>query len=145
MFKIHTNQMDVFREREKTNFINRLVDYLLHAHPETEVKLPENQKAPLQSLPRAVLHAMVRGGVARAERYGMTWESNVTAFVVIMFIASPNFDGHPCVRRTLCRSETDPNLRLDMLWEETSDDIWDAVTTGYDASSWTLSVECNGC
>ncbi|AUX49084.1 uncharacterized protein SOCE26_106290 [Sorangium cellulosum] len=144
MFRIHTKQLEAFREQEKTSFINRVVAYLLHAHPDTEVKLDENRRVPLQRLPRAVLHAMVRGGVTRAERYGITWESNLTAFVVTMFTSAPNFDEHPCIRRHLATSEVDPNLRLDLLWEETSDEVWDAVSASYDAGSWALSEAHDG-
>jgi hypothetical protein len=81
---------------------------------------------------------MVRNGIARARRYGMNWESSLTAFVVLMFVAAPNFDEHPLIQRILRDDGAAPNERIDRLWEKTSEANWKTVEQDYDASAWSI-------
>jgi hypothetical protein len=41
------------------------------------------------------LRAMVKNGIARARRHGITLESSLVRFLLLMFQVAPNFDEHP--------------------------------------------------
>jgi len=132
---IRPEQFAAFDAVAEAAFVARLVRHLRDEEADEEVLLPSGPE-PVGGLPDATLEEMVRGGIARAESYGLTWESSVTAFVVLMFKAAPNFDAHPLVRRVLCDRALAPDERIDALWERITEETWDAVEEAYDADAW---------
>lgn len=71
------------------------------------------------------LLARVNVAIARALTYELTWDESITAFVAIMFVVAPTFDEQPAIRAVLRDERVPPNLRIDALWERTTDEDWD--------------------
>jgi hypothetical protein len=135
MLKIRPEQMDSFAETAQAAFVRRVAVYLREKHSEVIVELPDATLA-VKQIPEDMLCEMARRGVERAREYGMAWESSITAFVVLMFVAAPNFDDHPLIQRTLKDESIPPDSRIDQLWERTTDQNWEAVERGYDPQGW---------
>lgn len=138
MLKIRREQIKAFQPVADAAFVRRLAAHVRAEHAEAPVFLPEGETT-VELLTDERLHEMVGRGVERARAYGMTWESSITAFVVLMFVSAPNFDDHPLLRRVLKDEQTDPDLRIERLWEQTSDDNWEQVEQNYDARAWGLT------
>ncbi|MEW6210761.1 MAG: hypothetical protein AB1631_20520 [Acidobacteriota bacterium] len=135
MLIIKPEQMDAFKATADAAFVRRVASYLREKHGEVIVELP-NATMAVKQIPEDMLCEMARKGVERAREYGMTWESSLTAFVVLMFVTAPNFDDHPLIQRAMRDESIPPDLRIDQLWERTTDQNWEAVERGYDPQGW---------
>lgn len=142
MLKIRSEQFEVFQPVAEAAFVRRIVEYLREHHSDTVVQLP-NEVILVKQISDERLQAMVRNAVTRARSYGMDWESTVTAFVVLMFVAAPNFDRHPLIERVLRDERASANSRIDQLWERTSDENWEAARKNYDVTSWEADLQEN--
>jgi hypothetical protein len=140
MLRIRKTQLHVFQAAADAEFEWRVAEHLRVEHPDAGVRLPEGG-ALLSEIPEGRLLELVRGGIARARAYGMTWQSSITAFVVLMFVVAPNFDRHPLIRHVLTDSGVRPDERLDALWENTTQENWQAAADNYDPASWGTSEE----
>lgn len=137
MLTIRPEQFDAFSSVADAAFVRRLAVHLRENHGDVIVELP-NQTSTVKQLPDDVLWELVEKGIARARGYGMSWESTLTAFVALMFVAAPNFDDHPLIQRALKDDSVPPDSRIDHLWERTTDQNWEAVKRSYDPSGWGL-------
>ena len=135
MIKIRPEQSEAFQPVAEAAFVAEVVDYLRKTRPQEVVRLPGGQTT-IAEIPDEILSSMVRDGIARARKYGITWRSTLTGFVALMFISAPNFDDHPLLKRALLDNETDPNSRLDKLIQDSTEQNWEAVRQAYDASAW---------
>src|SRR5262245_48265176 len=135
MLKIRSEQMEAFQPVAEAAFVRRVVEHLREHQSATVIQFAD-EVVPLKQISDERLQAMVRTGIARARAYGMDWESSITAFVVTMFVAAPNFDKHPLIQRVLNDERVDSNSRMDELWERTSEDNWEAVKRTYDPAAW---------
>ena len=143
MLIIRPEQFEVFQPVAETAFVRRVVEHLRAHHADTVIQLP-NEVILIKQISNERLYEMVRFGITRARDYGMDWESSVTAFVVLMFIAAPNFDKHPLIQRVLKDERASVNARLDQLWERTSEENWEAVRRNYDPGAWEPGSERGG-
>ncbi|MDQ3684472.1 MAG: hypothetical protein M3430_02560 [Acidobacteriota bacterium] len=125
MLKIRPEQIEVFQPQAEVAFIERLMAHLRQEHASVVGRLPDD-----------VLKDMVESGLTRARQYGLTWESNLTAFVALMFEVAPNFDEHPLIQRILTDENVPPDDRIDVLIERTTEQNWEAAKEGYDADAW---------
>lgn len=139
MLIIRPEQFAAFKAVAETAFVTRLAERVREKHADVVIELPNGSSA-VKQLPDDVLQAMVEQGIARARGYGMSWESTLTAFVAIMFVAAPNFDEHPLIQRVLKDESAPPDSRIDQLWDRTSDQNWEAVERNYDPSAWGISA-----
>jgi hypothetical protein len=137
MLKIRREQFDVFQSVAEINFQKRLVDYLRVNHSDAVVHLSTG-RMPVSQIPEEILNQMVRGGIARARSYGMSWESSLSVFVVLMFVAAPNFNDSPSIQSVLLEEKLTPNERINQLWDRTSEQDWQMVEQHYDADAWHL-------
>lgn len=133
--RIRGKQMEAFRSVAEADFVARTAEHLRAEHADAPVRLPEGELA-LSEIPEERLLELVRRGVERARAYGMTWESSITAFVVLTFVVAPNFDQHPVIRHVLADPDVPADTRLDGLWEQTTEENWQAAAEAYDPSSW---------
>jgi hypothetical protein len=140
MLRIRSEQMEVFRPVAEEAFIIRVAEHLRDNHADVAVQVPDRVLV-VKQISEEMLHEMVRRGLARARQYGMNWESSLTAFVVLMFVAAPNFDRHALVQRVLKDERVEANSRIDQLWEKTSEENWQAVKENYDVAAWELGDE----
>jgi hypothetical protein len=134
-FRIRRDQIEAFSPTLKSLLVQRIHDHLLDAHPRAALRTA-NHDYSVSSMPATTAVGLISRGLDRAESYGLTWESNLMAFVVTMVLAAPNFDEHPDIRQILKRESMDPDLRFDHLWEETSDATWKEVQERYDPRAW---------
>ncbi|HVF51078.1 MAG TPA: hypothetical protein VNA19_13370 [Pyrinomonadaceae bacterium] len=135
MLTVRPEQLQVFQGVADDAFVERTVEYLRKNHADINVRLPSGEPT-VGEIADEQLRQMVRGGVARARRYGIQWESNLTAFVVLMFTAAPNFDQHPLIQLVLNSPQTPPESKIDRLWEDTTEENWQAVEAAYDPAAW---------
>lgn len=143
MLIIRPEQFEVFQPVAEAAFVRRIVELLREDHSDVVIQFP-NEVVLVKQLSDERLYSMVRVGIARAREYGMDWESSVTAFVVLMIVAAPNFDKHPLVQRVLKDERVEANSRIDQLWERTSEENWEAVRKNYDPAAWGPDSEGGG-
>jgi hypothetical protein len=138
--KIRPAQLQAFAPAAEADFERRVAEYLRGGHAEVSVTLPaagaDAQWVAVKDLDDETLVKMVRGGLARARSYGMTWESSLTSFVVLMFLVAPNFDEHPLIKRFLTDEGVEPDARVDELVAGASEGNWVAAKKGYDPGAW---------
>jgi hypothetical protein len=135
MLIIRPEQREAFKETEEAAFAESLCAYLRERHGDTKVLLPGGESS-VAGLADGELYAMVARGLRRAARYGLTSRASLRAFIVLMFLAAPNFDEHPIISHALCDEWTPPDDRLEGLWEKTNDQNWEAVRADYDPEAW---------
>lgn len=135
MLKIRREQFEVFQPVAEAAFVRRVAEHLRETCADAVVQFP-NEVILVKQIADERLRAVVSDGITRARAYGMTWESAVTAFVVLMFVAAPNFDKHPLIQRVLKDERVAANSRIDQLWERTTDENWEAVRKNYDPAAW---------
>jgi hypothetical protein len=135
MLRMRSEQMEVFRPVADAAFERRLVQHLRQAHPTIAVRLL-GETTPLAQLADPRLHELVRNGIARGRAYGLTWQSSLAGFVVLTFVAAPNFDAHPLVRRVLQDERMPADLRIDQLWRRTTRKTWETIRQRYDPTGW---------
>src|SRR5262249_29538881 len=139
MLKIRPEHMAVFHEAAEASFLRRVVQYLRERHSSVAVQLPSGITT-VELIPEETLFELVENGIKRARRDGMSWESALSAFVVLMFVTAPNFDDHPLIRRVMKDDKIDANARIDHLWESTTEQNWEAVKQRYDTAAWRLKA-----
>jgi hypothetical protein len=143
MLKIRPEQFAVFQPVTESAFVRRVVEHLRENHADVVVQFP-NEVMLIKQIADEQFYTLVRCGIARARTLGMDWESGITAFVVLMFVAAPNFDQHPLIQRVLKDERVTANSRVEHLWERTSEENWEAVRKNYDAQAWDIeSTEGN--
>jgi hypothetical protein len=135
--KVRPEQMEVFQPVAEAAFARRLTEYLRRAHSGLSVRIPPGATL-ISRIPAAVLTRMVQTGIERGRAYGLSWESSLASFVVIMFVAAPNFDEHPLVQLVLRDETMAPDRRIDGLWRRISNQNWKAVEAYYDPHAWGL-------
>jgi hypothetical protein len=143
MLTIRQEQFDAFEHVTEAEFERRLMAYLVENHEDAVVRLPTGEFR-VAELPAELLREIVRNGIARARSHDLTWESTVTAFVVIMFAVAPNFDEHPLIRRALKDARFEPNARLDEMWDSTTNENWETARASYDPAAWIPAGEAEG-
>lgn len=135
MLKIRAEQIQVFQPVAETAFLNSLTEYLQQHHSQVAVQLGENLIV-VAKIPIEQLKVLVENGIKRARTYGMTDESSLAAFVILMFVTAPNFDDHPLIQRLLTDEKVLANERIDTLWQHTTEQNWQVIKQNYNASAW---------
>jgi hypothetical protein len=136
MLKIRSEQMKVFEPAAEEVFTRWLTDYIRREHVGEVVTLPDGSTCAVSELEDQALAGMVRCGIARARGRGMNTNTAASAFVTLMFVTSPNFDEHRIIRHILHDESISPDLRIERLFDVTTDGNWDAVVAGYDPAAW---------
>jgi len=116
--------MDALEGEEAVRFRERLV-----------ASVRENFPAKVENMTEQDLQACVAEGIAKARSYSLTWESAIADFVGLMFDVAPTFDQHPDVYRILRDERISPNQRVDSLFRDIDDDVWDAIRNRWDEAS----------
>ncbi len=139
MLKIKSEQIRLFQPDAEAAFVVRVMDYLKENHIETDVNLP-NGTIRVDELPDEILRQMVRGGLKRGGEYRIEWKSTLLSFVVLLFIAAPNFDAHPKAANFFAQTETIDDAALESLMDEMTDEDWTEIEKSYDAAAWNLTI-----
>jgi hypothetical protein len=114
MLKIGKHQMKVIDDSVEEAYARDMVRYLREEHAEDVERYSDED-----------LRRRVDVAIARAVKYELTWDESITAFVAIMFAVAPNFDEQPAIRAVMNDERVPPNLRIDALWDRTSDEDWE--------------------
>jgi len=138
MLSISHKQLLAFPPLAERAFVSRVVEYLRNNYPETTIKLPAGI-VQLINIPDNSIFEMVEIGISRARKYGIRWESNLAAFVILMFLAAPNFDRQTQVLEVLRSNAIEPESKIDELWEWTTDTEWELIDKSYDPTAWNLN------
>lgn len=137
MLKVRPEQLTVLQQYAETEFVNRVTAYVREKHADVVVQLPQGE-LPVKEIPEDTLRLMVHHGVTRGRKYGMTWESVLSAFVTLMFVTAPNYDEHPAVRRVFRDEGIAPNSRVNQLWDQITEQEWETIRKDYAANAWNL-------
>lgn len=135
MLQLRSAQLALLDERAQAEFANRLSSYVREKHGEVEVRFP-NAAAAVSTLSSAVLQRLIRNGIGRAQQYGLTSQSSIAAYVVLMFVASPNFDRHEAVRGVLLDDSIEPGRRMSEICRRVGREDWSAARQAYDPADW---------
>ena len=134
MLRIRKEQFDVFQPLAETDFVVRIEEHLRKEHENAIVRLPGHLTL-VGRMTVTSLRELVQTGIARARSHGFTFASSISAFVVLMVKAAPNFDAHPVLREAL--TETGPEeQRLKRLLSAASPAVWQETRDQYDPTAW---------
>ena len=114
MMKIGARQMEALDRAMDAAYAREMVRYLRAEHAEA-----------VKGVADAELLRRVQIAIDRAKAYGMTWDATITGFVAIMFEVAPTFDEQPAIRRVLHDERLPADVRIDALWDRTTDEDWD--------------------
>jgi hypothetical protein len=140
MLVIRKETMKAFQPNAEAGFARRVMDYLKENHAGAEIRLPQ-QTVTVGALPEDVLRETVRGGLTRAADYHIEWKSTRLSFVVLLFLAAPNFDRHPKAAAFFNREEKIDDEALESWMDEMTDEDWAQVEADYDARAWSLPLD----
>ncbi len=82
---------------------------------------------------------MIRNGISRARRYGISVESSLAAFVDLVFTVAPNFDEQAQIHAVLKDPSVPPDARVELLGEATLPQDWEQADDLYDEAAWNVS------
>jgi hypothetical protein len=134
---IRAEQMKHFDTLAQAAFRKRLAAYIREKHCEKIVQV-HGDRLRVDTIPADRLEAMVGGGIGRAQSYGMSWQCALASFVVVMFMATPNFDDDPGIRTFLEDEDIEPNYRIDTVCRRVTPEKWNEIRQKYDATRWSL-------
>ena len=135
MLKIRSEQIEAFKPVAEAAFLRRVAEHLMARHAGAVVRLSDRATT-VKRLDDETLLTLVRGAVGRARGYGLRGESALAAFVVTMFLTSPNFDEHPLVRRALTDKNVPPDAKMARLLQTITAKNLKVVKDSYDPSAW---------
>jgi hypothetical protein len=137
MLTIRPEQLAAFSLNADRLLVADFAPYVRKEYSDREVHLATGTFQ-IGELPIELIKSMALVGLARARRWGLTWESNLFGYLALMFCFAPNFDEHHKVREILGgpKFAPAPNLRLDYLENYLTDDDWSDISGAYDASAW---------
>lgn len=113
MLIIRQNQMQIFDEIDKQNFIDEVIR-----------EIREQHAAECMGLSVADLRLTVANGLERAVRYGLLKKSALSMFIQLLFVAGPDFDQYPPVRYLLTHPAIPPNDKIDSVIQSMQDADW---------------------
>lgn len=138
MLIIRKEQFIVFKNHIESKFIDRIIEHLKTNFQNINIKLPYNINK-IKEVSYNQLYNMVRDGIQRARNYGLTYQSSIACFIVLMFIVSPNFDQQSSIRKILENQNIPADNRIDHLLKATSEDDWKEARGNYNKNSWNLN------
>lgn len=137
MLKIKAEQIRFFQTDADEAFVRRVTEYLRENHSEAEARISGDKKTVVE-ISDETLREMVRGGIKRAEKHGISWKSTLLSFVVLMFLAAPNFDEHPKSVAFFSQNETITDENFEAFLDEMTDEDWETVENNYDETVWSI-------
>jgi hypothetical protein len=135
MLRIRKEQVEAFQPVAEAEFSLRIMEHLRQHHAQTVVRLPQGATL-VNRMSESTLVELIHSGIARARTYGLIWSSSISAFVVLMFKAAPNFDEHPAIHQFLIDEAVPPQDRVQSVLDKTSASVWSETRERYDAAAW---------
>jgi hypothetical protein len=105
--QIRSEQMEALDHEAQRRFHLRLVKFLRDQLPEETVEISDD-----------VLLARIIEAEHRANKYDIVTEIGITQFVLLGFLAGPDFDEEPDVHTFLSNPAYEPDEKIDALVDE---------------------------
>ena len=134
--QIQPTQLAQFEEVAQAQFCGSIIDRLLAQHGPAVVHFSKGD-VEVAAIPRVRLRAMVEAALYRGRGRGLSWASTLTAFTLLMFLVSPDFDDHPEIRRALDDGTVPPDYCMRDIVESMTDAGWAAIRAESRANDWT--------
>jgi hypothetical protein len=126
MLIIRQEQIDTLIKGTDEEWVEFLLNHVKSEDPELQEKHSDDE-----------LRRMVKSGIKRSERHGMTSAENQSAFISVMFKIAPNFDEQPEIKEVLDDERYPPAHRLQNLWSPAvPDEAWDRALEARDEHAW---------
>lgn len=132
---IRTAQFERLAAPAEQAFVDCLVDYLRKTYGQIIVRRGSGVSK-LADCPDGSLRRMVVQGIVHGRSFGLTWESSLATFVILMFVSAPNFYEHAAVLRCLTDSSVIADLRIDFVTSVITQEVWKDIENGYDPGAW---------
>ena len=129
MLEIRKEQVEVFQPSAEDAFVRRVVAELRTGYFDL-----------VSHLPPSTLESRVRFGIEKGRSQGLTWESSLTGFVIIMFQFGPDFDELDPFRDALEAEISDENERILWMYDSVSYAERDRLRRSADKSQWLNDV-----
>jgi hypothetical protein len=127
---VRPKQMAVFAEEANQRFERHLADHLRERHGNLPVHT-STSTMPLKSIEDSDLLALVRECIDKARGWGLTWESSIAAFAVLMFLNGPDFDQQPAIRAELENRAVPADSLPDHVASAVPETVWQQVRADY--------------
>jgi hypothetical protein len=137
MLVIRPEQFAAFDSVAEEDLQDRTIEHLRENHADETVRLPTGEFK-VQDLSDETMLELVKHGFKRAREYGFTWESSLVSFVVLMITVAPNFDEQPAIKEVLQDESVEEDLRIDKLFEQTTEEDWETAEAQYEQEAWQL-------
>jgi hypothetical protein len=124
---IASRQLTRLADDAQRRFEAHVRAWLLAHHADAVLVGPEGPVR-VGELPADTLAQAVAASVARGRARGLTWASNLTAYVVLRVLVAPDFDEAPRIAARLGGAAAD--VRFDEIVHGFTDADWDAVRAG---------------
>ena len=124
-FRLLPEQEKHFDKYSELIFIRQTVLYVKEQHADK-----------VEGMADAIITERVKVAIARAKSFGLKLKESILFFVALMFDIAPNFYEQPGIRRALTTSNDSPDVRMDELLDNTSEDDWDQAEENYDEEKW---------
>jgi hypothetical protein len=124
-FRIRPEQEKEFEKYADLVFLRETVLYVKEQHAEKVAGLSET-----------IIQQRVKTAIDRAKSFGLRLEDSILFFLALMFDIAPNFYEQPGIHKALTTGERSPDLRMDELLDNTTDDDWDQAEESYDEGKW---------
>lgn len=118
---------------EDALLVNRTVEFLQEEAP-----------GELEGLSLDLVMQLVANGITRARSHGLTQESAIQDFVLLMFEVAPNFDQHPAFAKALrdtAEEAIDEDARIHAILERVTVEEWNQAADRYDENAWGVAIE----
>ncbi len=106
--------------------------------------LRDTENTGIEGVPDDLLRPRVLAGLLRARKYGFTRKSSIGFFIATMFNSGKIFDEHSKIHAALTDSSIHPDVRVDAVFDSTSDLDWDEAEKNSDAVTWKTVCEREG-
>jgi hypothetical protein len=135
VLRIRPQHIEAFRPESEQALVTHVARHLFENYGNATVRLP-GADTRLRQLPPNRLRALVEIAIDRARGYGLTMESGITGYAVLMFLIAPNFDLDDDAKRILTEDAALPELRVDKLWQNISEAQWKKIRATCDPEDW---------
>ena len=125
MLVIRDEQIEQLNEIAEDEFIDELTLNVRDLHGELVKDIDDED-----------LRELVRVGVERAKRHGISFEDTIGTFVGWMFEFAPNFDEQENIKKMLADERFKPDDRIDLIVEAATEKDWAEAEAMYDETAW---------
>jgi hypothetical protein len=129
MLTIHPHQLSLLDQHQEQRFRASLCRHIQQTYPAYARLSP------------VMLTRLIGFGLARARRYGFTWQASLGSFVYLMAAVAPDFDRHPAIHALLVNTALSIEGRLAALTERLPPGVWTEASRAAGTIGWFLSQD----